>query len=148
MILKFKSEKVKIDVWDIHYFESYKWYIHRSGNKKYLRGYISGDRSSGLKYLHKLILPGVEVDHINGNSLDNRRSNLRLCKRYQNNGNRRDLGSKGVHFDKRTQKYRAEISCNGSRFRLGRFKNFEDAKEAYNKKAAELFGEFARFIDV
>lgn len=101
--------------------------------------------------MHRILMKakrGDEIDHINGNGLDNRRKNLRFCTRTQNNANRHKVQSKtsyhkGVHFESYTNKWRAEIVKNGTRYRLGRFSNIQDAINAYNSFAKQLFGDFA-----
>ncbi len=99
-------------------------------------------------FMHRLILgaeKGQEVDHINGNGLDNRRANLRFCNRSQNSANtRRDppkSGFRGVYSDKRL--WAARISINGRRRSLGMFEDPADAARAYDAAAKEAFGEFA-----
>ena len=105
---------------------------------------------------HRFYLPkggtasGLVVDHINHNTLDNRRKNLRLCTWAQNNQNRRPSKRKnklskykGVSFYKKSKLYRALIWCNKKQYFLGYFKDETDAAKAYDKKARELFGEFA-----
>ena len=100
--------------------------------------------------LHRLITnapKGVEVDHINGHTLDNRKSNLRLSTRskqmqntkmYDNNTS----GLKGVCWHKQREKWYARISFNKKTISLGLFNSFENAAEAYRK--ALHHGEFAR----
>lgn len=149
-----KGLEAHISPEDQAYITDWAWSVHRTGHSVYLRGYQRGIRNSckNPQYLHRLIMnapPGLDVDHINGNGLDNRRQNLRLCTRSQNNANRhrsqsKSTGVKGVHFEKCTGKWRAEIHCDGKRHTLGRFDCLEAAANAYNDKAAELFGEFAR----
>jgi hypothetical protein len=92
---------------------------------------------------------GTEVDHINGNTLDNRRSiNLRLSDHRRNSGNRgpnsnNTSGFKGVSFDKESGKYSANIRDHGKQKKLGRFPTAELAARAYDRAAVEVFGEFA-----
>ena len=101
--------------------------------------------------MHRLILnapKGLLVDHIDHNGLDNRKSNLRLCTNRQNQQNRRPTrGSnsryKGVHWCNFHKKFRARITHNGIRLHLGYFEDEIAAAKAYDKKAKELFGEFA-----
>ena len=102
-------------------------------------------------YLHRLILKakkGQEVDHRNGNGLDNRKNNLRFCTRSQNmmNQKRRKGTSefKGVYWHKRIKKWLAQITVNYKRTHLGYFDSEIKAGKAYDTKAVELFGKFAR----
>lgn len=140
----YKGYDISLDKEDLCLLDHYTWYIHKSGKKRYLRGYKKNCRQDGLVYMHRLILgfPG-EVDHINGNGLDNRRCNLRSCNRSQNNANRFDDGSKGVHFENSTKRFRAIIHYNKKRINIGRFNTFTEAKNAYNTKSKELFGRFS-----
>jgi hypothetical protein len=101
-------------------------------------------------YMHRWLLnapPGVKVDHINGDGLDCRRSNLRLATTSQNAANRRGWGGgyKGVREVKRKDgsRYTAEIRCDGRYMHLGTFDTAEEAAAAYDQKAVEAFGEFA-----
>lgn len=103
--------------------------------------------------LHRVILnapDGIEVDHINGDGLDNRRSNLRLCSRNENARNRRlncnsKTGFKGVHLTRGNRKkpYRARIRLNGRRVVIGWYKTPEAAAQVYDLAALEHHGKFA-----
>lgn len=106
--------------------------------------YHNGGRTTFT--MHRLIMGGL-VDHINGNGLDNRRENLRLCTHLQNMGNRKTpttnkSGYKGVSHCGR--KWRAEAMCKYEHYYLGIFEDKESAARAYDQKAIELWGEFAR----
>ena len=98
--------------------------------------------------MHALITGFPETDHVNGNSLDNRRVNLREATRSQNNWNRgKQLGSsrfKGITWDKRDKNWKAQIQVNYKRISIGRFTDEIEAAKAYDKAAMEHFGEFAR----
>lgn len=103
-------------------------------------------------YMHLEIMSvpdGMEVDHINGNGLDNRRENLRLCTRAQNRMNSvKRIGKSstfnGVYWHKNCRKWRASLKLDGKEIHIGYFNTELDAAEAYDEKAFELFGEFAK----
>jgi hypothetical protein len=90
----------------------------------------------------------LEIDHINGNPLDNRAQNLRLATRTENNRNRR-LGVKnksevrGVCWHFTAKKWRAQICCNKKIVHLGVFANLDDARRAREEAELRLHGEFS-----
>lgn len=124
------------------------------------KGYVCRDERIGKRtfrvYLHRYVyamnfgaIPEkMEIDHINGIPLDNRLENLRLATHSENMMNQRKTrGSskyKGVHWNKQYKKWTTGIKINKKVQYLGSFDNEEDAAEAYNKKAIELFGDRAR----
>jgi hypothetical protein len=131
-----------VDDADAALVQEFRWFEHRAKSKIYLRGY-KGPRRNGLVYLHHVICRrslGLEIDHINGDGLDNRRANLREVDRTHNNANRKCV--RGCHFEKRTGMWRAEISKNGVRYRLGRFPTMQDARDAYRTKKTALYPGF------
>lgn len=116
-------------------------------------GYFVHEQTHGPNILlHRMIL-GLDVfqkdkrqvDHINGNSADNRKKNLRICSQAQNVCNRakaaKNHGYKGVRVGKT---FRAYITVNKKQIHLGVYKNAEDAARAYNKAAIFHFGQYAR----
>jgi len=101
--------------------------------------------------MHSIIMgkiTGLEIDHINGNSLDNRRENLRHVTKRQNQQNQMSPRGtsiyKGVHWDKYHSKWRARIKLNGKKLFLGDFSIESEAGRAYNEAASSLFGQYAR----
>lgn len=127
---------VIIDDEDFSKISQYKWHIHKSGTKDYARAWINGRR----EYMHRFIMQGDLIDHINGNGLDNRKSNLRLADKSLNAINSKirsdnSTGYRGVTFNKKTKKYMAEISRNGKRTYLGLFNTAEEAHRAYIKSS-------------
>ena len=89
-----------------------------------------------------------EIDHINLDSLDNRKKNLRKSTRSQNNMNRRKpannkSGFKGVFWDTGNNRWRSVIYVNKKRYHLGFYKDLKDAAKAYDKAAKVRHGEFA-----
>ena len=94
----------------------------------------------------------IQVDHIDGNGLDNRRSNLRKCNNSQNHMNQRPVknntsGCMGVYFDKRHNHYDVFINVDRKRFYGGCFRTFEEAKQARIEMEIEHFGEFRRKLE-
>ncbi len=144
-----------IDAADLPLVAPYKWHASKSSNGRYYaRGYMVVDGRWTKVYLHRFLTGaprGVDVDHINSDTLDNTRSNIRVCTHAENSRNRRvqvgeRAGVKGVWFDKSRQKYQAYINVGGKRISLGRFRTEAAAIEAYNAAATEHHGEFAKLI--
>ena len=90
----------------------------------------------------------LRVDHKNCNGLDNQKQNLRFATKSQNGMNQKiRMGTskyKGVSWHKNRNKWAVWICNNGKRQYLGYFTNEVDAAQAYDRKAKELFGEYAR----
>jgi len=102
------------------------------------------------RILGRPLLKNELVDHRNGDSLDNRRSNLRLATHAQNSQNkkrerRNTSGYKGVTWNKKSKRWQSSIKSGGKSIYLGLFVDPLEAHNAYREKAIELFGEFARF---
>lgn len=104
--------------------------------------------------MHRVIMnasTGEQIDHRNGDGLDNRRENLRFCTSAQQAYNKgpqpykRHSQFKGVTWAARSQKWKAQIMQDGVNYHLGLFDREEDAADAYRTAAIERFGEFARF---
>jgi HNH endonuclease len=117
---------LRFDAIDAALVQSIGWHAHDSGDRYYARGRVAGQRV----YLHRLLLDaprGLEVDHINGNGLDNRRCNLRLVSRSRNQLNRKDV--RGI-WQQRT-KWRAAVSVDGVRYHAGCFASAAAARRAY-----------------
>ena len=105
-------------------------------------------------YLHCAILGRRGIDHINGDGLDNRRSNLRPATHQENMRNMRKRPGcssrfKGVYFDPRgSSAWRAEICVDGRKICLGGHPDEVTAAAAYNLAAAALFGDFAKLNEL
>ena len=92
---------------------------------------------------------GFDVDHEDGDGLNNRWTNLRLATGTQNNANSRrrtdnTSGFKGVRYHAKSGRYQARITRNGRQRSLGLYPTPEEAHSAYTAAASELFGDFAR----
>ena len=146
-----------VDADDYDRLNQYKWCLSKTRHTNYAMRRTKGKLVKGKRVKRKAILMHrsilnaprhLVVDHINHNGLDNRKSNLRLCTRAENSRNRRPFrfnGSryKGVSWDKQRKRFLAAIRCKGKYYNLGRFKSEITAAKAYDRKARELFGEFA-----
>jgi hypothetical protein len=136
-----------IDTIDAPKVSKYLW----SMNNGYAR---TGNRNAPFNgYLHRLILApklNEQVDHIDGNRLNNIRDNLRLVTNQQNQMARHvavsGVGYKGVH--KHGKGFRAHIKFNGKQIRLGSYPTAIKAAKAYNQAAIALFGEYAVINEV
>lgn len=142
-----------IDDADFPIIDGYGWYLSvgKGVNKLYVQARSKSDYRVKV-LMHRLILGvsgNVQVDHRDGNGLNNRRDNLRECTQSQNLANqiRHDKDKttspyKGV--DRNRNMWRARIGINGKRINLGQFDSEIMAASMYNKAALEVFGEFAR----
>lgn len=135
---------------DADLLAQYKWHVLKVTDSHI---YASCKRGSRL-LMHRVVmaaLKGESVDHINGNTLDNRRSNLRVCTHAQNMANRRNVrssasGFKGVSYNKRKRRWMASIGGHApgqKRSYLGSHKSPEAAAAAYDIAAVLKYGEFA-----
>jgi len=100
--------------------------------------------------MHRLIMQppeGMVVDHIDGNGLNNRRSNLRICTPHQNSFNQPQRPGtsrfKGVSFRRDCGKWDVQIRMKGKALHLGLYEDEEQAAHVYDCKAVELYGRFA-----
>lgn len=161
---KYGNFEVLYDAEDEDKISKYKWGITKDYNKFYVRTKVldpnggfyprpDGRREKRRKSLklHQLIMEtpkGMHTDHINGNSLDNRKENLRICTASENGCNRgptknNTSGYKGIFRYGCGKKWQASIKYLGKNIHIGCFKDKKEAARAYDKKAIELHGEFA-----
>lgn len=148
-----------IDAVDVPLVSGYSWTamicLRKDGGVKKIYACRNMPRSSpvrGKVFMHRCIVEAkheVEVDHIDGDGLNNRRVNLRMATARQNAQNRKTptnntSGHKGVYWSKKSGKWVARIKRDGRLSVLGYFTEKDDAAVAYAKAAGELFGEFAR----
>jgi hypothetical protein len=140
-----------VDEADRHVVSGVSWSAIRSGNKTYAAHVDRINGKSVTTYMHRLIkgaATGQPVDHKNGDSLDNRRLNLRAATHAQNMQNvgitkANTSGYKGVNWNSAAGKWHARIRVSGKRFHLGLFETAEDAHAAYTAAALKYHGEFA-----
>jgi AP2 domain/HNH endonuclease len=142
-----------VDDADYDLVSSRLWQLNADG---YAMGYVGYDKvkKRGItKLMHRFIMnapDGTQVDHIDGDRLNNQRSNLRFCDTRLNNRNMRPGARKGtsqykgVAYDRSRSKWMAMVKDENRRYNLGRFTTEIEAARAYDRKAKELFGEFFR----
>ena len=141
-----------IDAKDAHLVCGLHWSAIKSNGKIYAAHVARVGGKTKTTYMHRLLCDvdaQMTVDHINGNSLDNRRSNLRQATQSENMRNvgltcANTSGAKGVHWLKSASKWQARIRHEGKRIHLGLFDNLDDARAAYQSAAVRLHGEFCR----
>lgn len=147
-----KGKYAIVDEEDFDRVNQFKWYLNKPKPKS-LREYAMRNRTPECSFIkmHRFILgatdPKVKVDHINGNGLDNRRSNLRLCSNAENSrssARRQNVKSpyRGVSWN--GNGYFASIRVNYQAIYLGFFQSPEEAALAYNEAAIKHHGEFAK----
>lgn len=133
-----------LDKEDFRLLSKFKW--RKNGR------YVSTCHKGKTTYLHLAILwrpNGMVIDHINGNTKDNRRKNLRVCTQVENAQNKRRSSSymskyTGVSWNNGRNKWRSTIQHDGDVFHLGMFKKQTDAARAYDKAAKLLYGKHAK----
>ena len=142
------NDPEKIMLCDIEDWNNLKEYYWRDAH-----GYAFSTKNHKTIMFHRTVLKvtdkKIQVDHINGNRLDNRKSNLRLCTNQENSFNKyknsnNTSGYKGVYYDKEKDKWRASIQYDGKSMKSPkRYDTPEEAYEWYVKKSNELFGDFS-----
>jgi hypothetical protein len=147
---KYPNTFAIVDDEDFEYLNQFRW--HCSQGYAYRRFYYKNKKSKIIG-MHRFIMKAPKdklVDHINMNPLDNRKSNLRICGKRENSINGKiksnnTSGYKGVHKNTKSKtKWRVNLKHNGKQICVGYFNDKIEAAKAYNKKALELYGEYAR----
>lgn len=145
------GQDIFVDDFTYDYLSKFKWRVNK-------RGYAYRN-SHGAVLMHRELMnlevnDPTRVDHKDRNKLNNQLENLRLATQSENMSNREKyLGDytskyKGVHYDKRSNKWVAKIQFHSKSLYIGAYVNDDLAGYAYNKKALELFGEFAVLNEV
>lgn len=158
MVWNISGYDVLIDDEDYERLKGFKYYIHARSVRDWSKYYfwrnitIGGIRT--ITRLHRDIMgcvykDGTLVDHKDGNTLDNRKVNLRLSTHAENTQNQKlrknsKSGVKGVSWTKSRHKWLAQIIANGKHVYLGYHTDIKDAEAAYAKASKELHGEFSR----
>lgn len=151
---KYGEKEFIIDNEDYKKVKDYKWHLMKV--KNFNRFYIVSTGKTEYRrniYLHRLIMNCPEskiIDHIDGNTLNNQKSNLRICSQadnVRNNSKKRNSKTskyKGVYFSKVNKTFYSFIMFNKKHYHLGCFKDEKEAALNYNLAANKFFGEFAK----
>jgi hypothetical protein len=150
-----KNQNAIVDADDYEWLNQFNWCAYHTRNKWY-----AVRRQAKMTIpMHREILNNCqgEIDHKDGNGLNNTKSNLRICTHAQNQANQRlqrgrifkgicytPITRCGKYVGRRTKPWLAVIKLNQKQKHLGYFATQEEAARAYDKAAKELFGEFAR----
>lgn len=154
--IKLSQGKVAlVDDADYDWLNQWKWHACKTSNNKSWTARRKSVGKGGRQinvHMHREILSvvqnGVEVDHKDGDTLNNQRHNLRACSRTENIFNTHSRGGtskhKGVCYNKSNGKWAAQIAAKKHRIHIGYFDKEEDAAMAYNTLAKKHHGEFAK----
>lgn len=142
-----------VDDEDYEWLMQWKWHIIRGRRKIYA---VRKTKDKKSIFMHRAVFErhgieipeGMEIDHRNGDGLDNEKNNLRVASRQQNqmnkNGNKNSSSKyKGVSWNTRNKRWHSSIKIKGEKTYLGCLKDEKEAALAYNKAAIIHFGEFA-----
>lgn len=139
-----EKARIKIDLEDIEKIRKYKWNIDGNGYGSYSNG---KDNICMHRYILNCNDILKEVDHINHNILDNRKSNLRIVDKFQNSMNR-DLGTnnksgyRGINWQKESNKWMVRITVEGKVIYLGLYEDLEEAINVRIKAEEKYFGKY------
>ena len=145
-----------VDDADYDWLSQWKWYALRQPRTFYAVRDVKVDKKKTSIWMHRLVngTPDhLKTDHMNGNGLDNRRSNLRSVTHQENMINNvrwvsNRSGVRGVSWHKHTEKWLAQITVNSKNLYIGSYKTLEEAAAAYEAKRREVrAGFFTRSED-
>ena len=143
-----KGERFFFDIEDYKKIKDTTWFVCTNNMENYVAGH---DIDGRIILMHRVVMDydgPCDIDHIHGKETrnDNRKCNLRIATRSQNNMNSNDVSSNtgilGVHKLKNNGKFRAYIQCNGEQICLGDFDNINDAIQARKNAEVEYFKEW------
>jgi hypothetical protein len=146
------SDKVAtVDDADFDTLSQYSWRLHKVRHSDHLEYAVRAGNNQTQVFMHRqltVVTKGQSVDHANGDGLDNRQTNLRVCTHAENMRNRKAEGwgrssFKGVYFEKNKNRWAAQLVLNGKKIRKY-FKTELEAARHYNILATKFFGVFAK----
>ena len=142
-----------VDDRDFECISKFKWFAHKRENTFYAERHVTINGRDIIQKMHQFIMGDnplkMDIDHRDGDGLNNQRSNLRFCSRSENSMNRRSQRNsssiyKGVGWHKGCKKWMAYIQVDGVLVHLGYFIIEEDAARSYDVMCIKHHGEFAR----
>lgn len=141
------GEEMICDLVDWEKLKIAKWFISTGG---YVKGHLNGKI---INFSRAVLSPpeNFQVDHINRNKLDNRKTNLRMVSQFENSLNKNiridnSSGVTGISWDRKNKKWKVQITKDGRNFWIGRFFSLEEAKKARKIAETEYFGECLKMI--
>mgnify|MGYP003304836051 CR=1 FL=1 len=143
-----KNEEFYFDIDDYEQIKEYCWFIDDRG---YVLANTFGEKKQKMIQMHRLLMnfpEGRDIDHINHNTKDNRRINLRVCSHSDNQKNiklssKNTSGVTGVSWDKYRNSWKVQMQANNEPVKIGRFTNFDDAVKARKEAEEKYFGEYS-----
>lgn len=138
------GERVAVDAPMFEFLNTVKWRVGTKGYAITSHPKMTGKKNSTIS-MHRIVAstpPEMWTDHKNGNKLDNRRKNLRVCTPSQNNANR--VRKYHNRFAKSVRKVGERFHAQICGSHIGSFANEKDASVAYGKMAKKMFGEYAK----
>lgn len=151
-----KGKSATVDDEDYQKLRKHRWYFTSHGYAERDKR-ISGSPKKLRFFMHKIIMntpDNFDTDHINGDRLDNRKENLRICLRSENLMNQRKTSSKtssrykGVSWNKKSNKWEVSIKVNYKKHYIGSFLLEYEAAKAYNCAAINLHGKFSKINSI
>lgn len=155
---KYGQKICLVDSEDFEFVNCYKWFLVKGRHTFYASANKWSNNINRPFQMHRFIMkiyndltPKIIIDHKNGDALDNRKCNLRMCSNAENIrnaqiSNNNTTGYKGVHMKKehgRRKRYVAKIRTDVGEIGLGHFMSASEAAIAYNEAAIKYHGEFA-----
>jgi hypothetical protein len=151
LIICYSGESIMVSDIDYEFLNQYRWYYSKPTTRK--KGYIIRNVGEGKvkgvsrDVVHRMGL-NYEIDHIDRNTFNNQRGNLREATRRQNSINsgirsNNTSGYKGVCFHQKRNKWRANTMMNNKQYFIGYYDTAKEAAKAYNETVERLYGEFA-----
>lgn len=151
-----RGYSVKVDDEDYQKLSKFKWHYNNGYACRRLHKKVAYKKYKGeYIYMHRLIMkhPELGVDHVNGDSLDNQRKNLRVADQSDNMCNQHKArhnkyGYKGIYFAKDRKKFAARVTYRKKKHILGYYDTAKEAAISYNEGAIKYHKQFARLNNV